>query len=36
VIGEVAASGGNVLLTKTGKEPLLAKGWEHFRSSMIR
>jgi hypothetical protein len=36
VIGKVAASGGNVLLTKTGKEPLLAKGWEHFRSSMIR
>ena len=36
VIGKVAASGGNVLLTKTGKEPLLAKGWEHFRSSVIR
>jgi thiamine-monophosphate kinase len=36
VIGKVAASGGNVLLTKTGKEPLLAKGWEHFRSSAIR
>jgi len=36
VIGKVAASGGNVLVTKTGKEPLLAKGWEHFRSSGIR
>jgi thiamine-monophosphate kinase len=36
VIGKVAASGGNVLLTKTGKEPLLPKGWEHFRSSAIR
>ncbi len=36
VIGKVAASGGNVLVTKTGKEPLLAKGWEHFRSSVIR
>jgi thiamine-monophosphate kinase len=36
VIGKVAASGGNVLLTKTGKEPLLSKGWEHFRSSAIR
>jgi len=36
VIGKVAASGGNVLLTKTGHEPLLAKGWEHFRSSGIR
>jgi thiamine-monophosphate kinase len=36
VIGKVAASGGNVLLSKAGKEPLLAKGWEHFRSSTIR
>ena len=36
VIGKVAASGGNVLVTKTGREPLLAKGWEHFRSSGIR
>jgi len=36
VIGKVAASGGNVLLTKTGHEPLLPKGWEHFRSSGIR
>ncbi len=36
VIGKVAASGGNVLLTKTRREPLLAKGWEHFRSSGIR
>ena len=36
VIGKVAASDGNVLLTKTGQEPLLAKGWEHFRSSGIR
>ena len=36
VIGKVAASGGNVLLTKTGKEPLLSKGWEHFRSSASR
>lgn len=36
VIGKVAASGGNVLVTKTGKEPLLGKGWEHFRSSGIR
>ncbi len=36
IIGTVAASGGNVLLTKSGKEPLLAKGWEHFRSSGIR
>jgi len=36
VIGKVAASGGNVLVTKTGREPLLAKGWEHFRSSAIR
>jgi len=36
VIGKVAASGGNVLITKTGKEPLLGKGWEHFRSSAIR
>src|SRR6266571_495054 len=36
MIGKVAASGGNALVTKTGKEPLLAKGWEHFRSSGIR
>src|SRR5881396_3639387 len=36
VIGKVAASGGNVLVTKTGTEPLAAKGWEHFRSSGIR
>lgn len=36
VIGKVAASGGNVLITKAGKEPLLSKGWEHFRSSSIR
>lgn len=36
VIGKVAASGGNVLISKTGREPLLAKGWEHFRSSGIR
>jgi len=36
VIGKVAASGGNVLITKSGKEPLLSKGWEHFRSSGIR
>ncbi len=36
VIGKVAASGGNVLLTKSGSEPLLGKGWEHFRSSAIR
>ena len=36
VIGKVATSGGNVLITKTGKEPLLGKGWEHFRSSAIR
>ena len=36
VIGKVAASGGNVLITKTGREPLLGKGWEHFRSSAIR
>jgi len=36
VIGKVAPSGGNVLVSKTGKEPLLAKGWEHFRSSGIR
>jgi len=36
VIGKVAPSGGNVLVTKAGREPLLAKGWEHFRSSAIR
>ena len=36
VIGKVAASGGNVLISKAGREPLLAKGWEHFRSSGIR
>ena len=36
VIGTVAASGGNVLITKTRKEPLMGKGWEHFRSSTIR
>ncbi|MGI0148832.1 MAG: thiamine-phosphate kinase [Thermoplasmata archaeon] len=36
VIGKVAPSGGNVLISKTGREPLLAKGWEHFRSSGIR
>ncbi|MCI4371155.1 MAG: thiamine-phosphate kinase [Thermoplasmata archaeon] len=36
VVGTVAASGGNLLVTKSGKEPLLAKGWEHFRSSTIR
>jgi len=36
VIGKVVPSGGNVLVSKTGKEPLLAKGWEHFRSSGIR
>ena len=36
VVGKVAAAGGNLLITKTGKEPLLGKGWEHFRSSVIR
>jgi len=36
IVGKVAASGGNTLLTKTDREPLLAKGWEHFRSSGIR
>ena len=36
VIGKVASSGGNVLVTKSAKEPLLAKGWEHFRPSGIR
>jgi len=36
MIGKVAASGGNILVTKTGKEPFLGKGWEHFRSSGIR
>ena len=36
VIGKVAATGGNMLVTKAGREPLLAKGWEHFRSSGIR
>ena len=36
VVGKVASSGGNVLVTKAGKEPLQAKGWEHFRSSAIR
>jgi len=36
VIGKVAASGGNVILSKTGQEALQAKGWEHFRSSSIR
>jgi thiamine-monophosphate kinase len=36
VIGKVAASGGNAVLTKAGREPLLAKGWEHFRSPGIR
>ena len=36
VIGKVAASGGNVLVTKSGREPLLGKGWEHFRSSRIQ
>ena len=33
VIGRVETSGGNVLLTKGGREPLLMKGWEHFRPS---
>lgn len=36
VIGIVAAKGGNVVLTKEGPQPLLNKGWEHFRSSGIR
>ena len=36
VIGKVAATGGNVLVTKSGVEPLLNKGWEHFRPSGIR
>jgi len=36
VIGKVASSGGNVLVTKSGLEPLLNKGWEHFRPSGIR
>lgn len=37
VIGKVGTTpGGNVLISKNGKEPLLAKGWEHFRSSGIR
>ena len=35
-IGKVAPPGGNVLISKTGREPLLGKGWEHFRSSTIR
>ena len=36
LVGKVAASGGNVLVSKTGKEPLQGKGWEHFRSSRIQ
>jgi thiamine-monophosphate kinase len=35
-IGKVAPPGGNVLISKTGREPLAGKGWEHFRSSTIR
>ncbi len=34
VIGHVEkGGGGNVLATREGREPLLAKGWEHFRPS---
>ena len=33
VIGRVEAGSGNVLVTKGGREPLLMKGWEHFRPS---
>ncbi len=33
VIGRVEKGGGNVLVTKGGREPLLMKGWEHFRPS---
>ncbi|HYY47522.1 MAG TPA: thiamine-phosphate kinase [Thermoplasmata archaeon] len=36
VIGKVGPPGGNVLISKTGREPFLPKGWEHFRSSAIR
>jgi thiamine-monophosphate kinase len=33
VIGRVEKGGGNLLITKGGREPLLMKGWEHFRPS---
>ncbi|HLE54071.1 MAG TPA: thiamine-phosphate kinase [Thermoplasmata archaeon] len=34
VIGHVEkGAGGNVLVAREGREPLLAKGWEHFRPS---
>ncbi len=33
LIGKVASSGGNVLVSKAGKETLLSRGWEHFRPS---
>lgn len=36
VIGKVAPAGGNTLISKAGREPILGKGWEHFRSSSIR
>jgi thiamine-monophosphate kinase len=33
VVGHVEAGGGNVLVTPQGREPLLGRGWEHFRPS---
>ncbi len=35
VIGHVEKDGGNVLVTPEGREPLLGKGWEHFRPSHV-
>ncbi len=31
LVGKVGPKGGNVLVTKAGKEPLSGRGWEHFR-----
>ena len=36
LIGRVGPPGPNVLVSKAGKEPLLAKGWEHFRPSRVQ
>jgi thiamine monophosphate kinase len=35
VIGHVEKNGSNHLMTSEGREPLLGKGWEHFRPSHV-
>jgi len=36
LVGKVGTAGPNLLVSKTGKEPLLSRGWEHFRPSRVQ